>query len=144
MRPTYVSALNKPKLLAGIERRAFVISMLFGLLIAASGDGLTQRFAGGCVFAALCALSMRLTRDDPQFLVCYAKAARQKALYDPAKRAPRVRDRFPWFDNDELLIEAQLQAPWLDPDLLETVRARGLTGRVDTVLAASALQKHRV
>lgn len=86
MRPTFISALNKPRLFVGVEKRALLGSFLLSFLIGESADTFASICAGIGVFVVLCALSVRLSRYDPKMLPILARVRKQRAIYDPGKR----------------------------------------------------------
>jgi type IV secretory pathway TrbD component len=78
-----VRALNKPLLIVGIDRRLAGLAFIFAVIVGANGS----RLAGLVLFLALCTIGRRLTRHDPNLFMVLNQVRKQKALYDPMKRA---------------------------------------------------------
>jgi type IV secretory pathway TrbD component len=87
MKPTNVLAIRKPKLIVGVERRMLGVSFMLPVIVCANSDSWTSRFIAVGLFVGCCALSTWLTRKDDRFPEIITKTWRQKAIYDPGKRA---------------------------------------------------------
>jgi type IV secretory pathway TrbD component len=76
-------ALNKPLLIVGIDRRLAGLAFIFAVIVGANGS----RLAGLVLFLVLCITGRRLTYHDPNLFMVLNQVRKQKALYDPLKRA---------------------------------------------------------
>ena len=83
MRLTYTGAINKPRAVAGIEKKMLSVCFLTGVVIAAN----EQRLLALVVFVVLCGVAARLTRKDHRFLPIILRVRRQRKLYDPWRRS---------------------------------------------------------
>ena len=75
-------ALNKPKLIVGIDRKLAGLAFLLAVIVGANGS----KIVAGILFLALCATGRRLSRRDPNLFMVLNLARKQKALYDPMRR----------------------------------------------------------
>jgi type IV secretory pathway TrbD component len=79
-------SINKPLMFAGVERRLFFLSVIFGMAV----FNLFETILGGIItFALLYAFSAWATNTDPQIIPIMAGAIlnshRARPLFDPAK-----------------------------------------------------------
>jgi type IV secretory pathway TrbD component len=77
-------ALNKPLLIAGIDRKLAGLAFILSVIVGANDGG--SKIAAVVLFVALCTIGRRLTRNDPNIFLVLNRIWKQKALYDPAKR----------------------------------------------------------
>jgi type IV secretory pathway TrbD component len=82
--PTYAGAINKPRLVVGLDRRMIGLAMVVPAVFAA----IEQRVIAGVAFVVMYVLSVYLTRKDENLVPIYAMTWRQKGIYDPGKRRP--------------------------------------------------------
>jgi len=76
-------AINKPLLVGGIERRLFGVSLIVSAVVGANGS----RIVGFLLFFALMVAARKLTRRDDRMFQIAPFIWRQRAHYDPIKRA---------------------------------------------------------
>lgn len=82
-------AINRPLLIAGIERRMLGMAFIISVVAGANGPRLAGfPIFGFVVFFALIALAKFATRRDDRLLLILPSVWRQKAVYDPSLRAP--------------------------------------------------------
>ncbi len=95
VRPT-ARAINRPLLIAGIERKMLGMSVLIAVVITANIPEATGKLAfipfkavvGFGLFTALVSIAKFATRRDDRLLQILASVWRQKAVYDPHLRQP--------------------------------------------------------
>jgi len=80
-------SLNKPLVIAGVDRKLAGLCFLIAVVVGASSDAMTAKVIAGVLFVFLCGLGRRLTRVDPDIFEVINHYRKQKGLYDPAKRA---------------------------------------------------------
>jgi type IV secretory pathway TrbD component len=78
-------ALNRPRLIFGIDQKLLGLSLIFAVVVAANGS----KIAGLVLFLVLAGIGRRMARKDPRFFAVLNNARKQKPLYDPMK-ASRV------------------------------------------------------
>jgi type IV secretory pathway TrbD component len=79
-------SLNKPLVIAGVDRKLVGLCFLIAVIVGASSDAITAKVIAGVLFVFLCGLGRRLTRHDPNIFEVMNHYRKQKGLYDPAKR----------------------------------------------------------
>ena len=79
-------SLNKPLLIAGVDRKLVGLCFLIAVIVGASSDALTAKVIAGVLFVLLCGLGRKFTRHDPNIFEVMNHYRKQKGLYDPAKR----------------------------------------------------------
>jgi len=79
-------SLNKPLVIAGVDRRLAGLCFLIAVIVGASSDAMTAKLIAGVLFVLLCGLGRRLTQIDPNIFEVMNHYRKQKGLYDPAKR----------------------------------------------------------
>lgn len=79
-------SLNKPLVIAGVDRKLAGLCFLIAVLVGASSDAMTAKVMAGFLFVLLCGLGRRFTRQDPNIFEVMNHYRKQKGLYDPAKR----------------------------------------------------------
>jgi type IV secretory pathway TrbD component len=79
-------SLNKPLVIAGVDRKLVGLCFLIAVIVGASSDAITAKVIAGVLFVFLCGLGRRLTRQDPNIFEVMNHYRKQKGLYDPAKR----------------------------------------------------------
>ena len=87
MKQTLVTALNRPRLLVGIDPRLAAGSVVLSFLIAVSSNSLISDLLGALVFLVTSVGAYRLTKWEPRMMEILPLLVRQKAVYDPGKRA---------------------------------------------------------
>ena len=80
-------SLNKPLVIAGVDRKLAGLCFLIAVIVGASSDAMTAKLIAGALFVILCGLGRRLTRIDPNIFEVMNHYRKQKGLYDPGKRA---------------------------------------------------------
>lgn len=74
-------ALNKPRLVFGIDQKILGVSLIFAVIAAANAS----KISGLVLFVVLCALGRLLGRKDPDIIRIFNLARKQRSFYDPLK-----------------------------------------------------------
>jgi type IV secretory pathway TrbD component len=86
MRHAVYSALNKPRLLFGVEYRIVLLAGAAGLPILAFAHGRASLVVAFAVPVGVFAAGAMAYRSDPQFLAVFLLASRLHRRYDAGKR----------------------------------------------------------
>ena len=79
-------SLNKPLVIAGVDRKLAGLCFLIAVIVGASSDAMAAKVMAGVLFVLLCSLGRRFTRQDPNIFEVMNHYRKQKGLYDAAKR----------------------------------------------------------